>query len=297
VIAISRETSRGKATRTQVCEAFSLSRQAFYAASRPPSEKRTTGARPRAGGREIVPAQVLEDGIRGLVEDYPAWGTRKIWARLRKDGMRASYKRVWSIMTALGLTFTPGTRRHSDCRGHVSVPDSNRRWATDLTTAWTTRNGWVAIVPVIDCGDRVVLDIEVTKSQESGCVLRPFERALERHFGSPLNVPSQLELRTDHGPQYTGVDCDNVCSAWRVNHTFAPVGRPTGNSVVERFIQTLKVELIWTRDWESEEELRIEIHRWLISYNNNRPHQALNWLTPFEKRCTNLAPAGRRHAA
>jgi hypothetical protein len=38
--------------------------------------------------------------------------------------------------------------------GQVVVADSNRRWAKDLTTAWTRKDGVAAIVPVVDCGDR-----------------------------------------------------------------------------------------------------------------------------------------------
>lgn len=68
----------------------------------------------------------------------------------------------------------------------------------------------------------------------------------------------------------------------------APVGRPTGNAVVERFIQTLKVELIWTRDWETIAELREAITVWLEKYNHLRPHQALDWETPAERRAKNL---------
>ena len=45
-------------------------------------------------------------------------------------------------------------RREEADRGHVTVADSNRRWATDLTTVWTRQDGVVALVPVIDCGDR-----------------------------------------------------------------------------------------------------------------------------------------------
>jgi putative transposase len=73
-----------------------------------------------------------------------------------------------------------------------------------------------------------------------------------------------------------------------VDHTFAPVGRPTGNAVAERFIQALKVELVWTRDWESLEELREAVTEWLQVYNHVRPHQALDWMTPAEKRAENL---------
>lgn len=114
-------------------------------------------------------------------------------------------------------------------REHVAVPESDRRWATDLTTQATVRDGVVAIVPVIDCGDRVALAIEITKSQEASAVLRPVERALEGAFARARHVPDGLELRSDHGPQYTGADAEAPCQRWGVLHTFAPVARPTGS--------------------------------------------------------------------
>jgi hypothetical protein len=77
------------------------------------------------------------------------------------------------------------------------------RWATDLTTQATTRDGVVPIVPVIDCGDRVVLAIDLMRSEEAPAVLRPVEDALAMVFGQ-----YELELRTDHGPQYTGSDAE-----------------------------------------------------------------------------------------
>lgn len=101
-------------------------------------------------------------------------------------------------------------------------------------------------------------------------------------------MPDGLELRSDHGPQYTGGDCLQLCSRWRLDHTFAPVGRPTGNAVAERFILTMKSELIWTRDWESADELRAALAAWFEVYHNERPHQALGWKTPSEKRAENL---------
>jgi transposase InsO family protein len=46
-------------------------------------------------------------------------------------------------------------------------------------------------------------------------------------------VPDGFEIRTDHGPQYTGATCDEFSTDWNVDQTFAPVGRPTGNAVAE----------------------------------------------------------------
>jgi len=81
----------------------------------------------------------------------------------------------------------------------------------------------------------------------------------------------------------------SLCRRWGLAHTFAPVGRPTGNAVVERFIRTMKEELIWLRDWDSVDELREAVDAWLRHYNGKRPHQALNWQTPNERRAERLA--------
>lgn len=231
----------------------------------------------------------MEAGIHRVVKKHPAWGTRKVWARLRRDGVVASRNRVWAMMRAMGLVLPPVKERSDTApRGQVVVAESNRRWASDLTTAWTRRDGWAAIVPVIDCGDRTGLACEVMKSQQAPMVLAPVEKSLVAEFGEPANVPWDLEFRSDHGTQYTGRDCEALCEHWGVTHTFAPVGRPTGNAVAERFIQTLKIELIWSRDWESIAELRAAIEVWLGEYNHERPHQALDWETPAERRAKNL---------
>lgn len=289
---MSRETSRGKATVLQVCGVFHITRQAYYAARQPKKDKITqpspTARVDRNRKPRWVSAEELKPAIQGVVAEHKGWGVRKVWAFLRRQGTRASQKRIWALMKSMGLTFDATTLRANHTHGHVAVPESNRRWGTDLTTVWTRQDGVVAVLPVIDCGDRFVFEIGVSKSQESRDVLLPVELAMQGQFGVPSGVPALFELRTDHGPQYTGSDCDDLCDTWGMDHTFAPVGRPTGNAVTERFIQTLKVELIWTRDWDSLVELREAIQAWMDVYNYLRPHQALNWQTPAEKRADNL---------
>ena len=102
-------------------------------------------------------------------------------------------------------------------------------------------------------------------------------------------MPKGLELRSDHGSQYTGSDGQDFCRTWRLTHAFAPLGRPTGNAVAERVILTLKVELIWALDWASADELRQAGTTWTQTYNTERPHQALGWATPLERRTQNLS--------
>jgi transposase InsO family protein len=294
---LTRETIAGKAPVKLLCETFSISRAAYYAESRrqrgeivDDSEKVVVlPKKPRYTSAEVVLLRIREVLAR---EACVAWGVRKVWATLRREGLKVSRKRVHAIMRALGLVLARDSEPGETPRGHVLVPEPNRRLATDMTTVWTRRDGVVALVPTIDCGDRTAV-IEVTVDQHGPAILASVERKLIDAFGMPAHVPEGVELRTDHGPQYTGADCDALCTRWRIAHTYAPVGRPTGNAVVERFIRTLKEELIWLRDWNSADELRAAVATWLDHYHHHRPHQALNWQTPMERRAERLGALAR----
>jgi putative transposase len=293
---MSLETDAGKATVTQVCEVFGLSREAYYAAKRPP-EQPELPLRPVV--RPGVSAEALEKAIREVVQANPAWGVRKVWATLRRAPyeLLVGRRRVWAVMRALGLTLpADGPRRVEPRRGHVVVEEPNRRWATDMTTVQTSEHGTVAVIPVIDCGCRTVLALVVTKSQEAPAVLDAVGQALEAEFDNPALVPDGLELRTDHGPQYTGADCEALCRRWHLDHTFAPVGRPTGNAVAERLMRTMKEECLWLQDWRDTDHLRAALEAWRHRYNAERPHQALDWQTPDERRAERLGVPERAAA-
>lgn len=290
---MNRTTPAGDASVSLLCATFGLSRAAYYAAARrqrtetAPGDGKVTALprRPRYTSAEVVLQRIREVLAR---ETATAWGVRKVWATLRREELKVSRRRVHAIMRAHGLVLARDSEPGEPARGHVAVPEPNRRLATDLTTVWTRRDGVVALVPTIDCGDRTAV-IEVTKDQHGPAVLASVEAKIVAAFGSPENVPDGVELRTDHGPQYTGADCAALCHRWRLAHTYAPVGRPTGNAVVERFIRTLKEELIWLRDWDNADELRAAVATWLDHYLHHRPHQALNWQTPMEHRAERLA--------
>jgi putative transposase len=290
---MSLETAAGMATVAQACKVFGLSRAAYYASRKPerPAPKLTV----IQGGLSTTATKEerLRAGIRQIVDDHPAWGVRKVWATLRREphGLKASRRRIWALMKDMGLCLDAERRdREAAGRGHVVVEEPNRRIATDLTTVVTKEDGLVAVPIVIDCGCRSMLALDVSKSQESTAVLAPVRAALADAFGVRDNVPEGFELLSDHGPQYTGSDCAALCDDWNVEQLFAPVGRPTGNAVAERVIRTMKEECIWLRDWTSAAELLAALRAWMTTYNDVRPHQALAWQTPTERRRERLVP-------
>jgi putative transposase len=272
-----------------------MHRSTYYEACKPPSNVSPLRHEPEKP--QGVSTTVLLDKLRQLAAEHPAWGYRKLWAVLRRDGVRVAQRRVYAVCKARGLLLSPDQpNRKPPPRGHVTVPEPNRRWATDLTTVWTAQDGLCAVTILVDCGDRSVLGVEVSKSQEAPTILAPVRAALREHFGVPGGVPAGLELRTDHGPQYTGSDCEAMCKHWNVQHTLAPVGRPTGNAVAERTIRTMKEECVWLEDFASAAALRDGLNAWRDTFNQRRPHQALKWQTPAERRAERLGTEQRAAA-
>ena len=284
---MSRVTLSGEATVVQVCTLFEVSRAAFYAARRADTTPKVVQLRACKPG--MVSGAVLRSAIETEVAKYPAWGHRKIWAVVRRQGLHVGRRRVYEMMRELNLLL-PATHegRVPRPRGHVTTAEPNRRLATDLTTVWTRKDGLVAIAVTVDCGCRSVLDVTATKSQESPAILGSVERSLVSAFGCPKYVPEGVELRSDHGPQYTGRDAELLAKKWGLEQTFAPVGRPTGNAVAERTIQTMKLECIWLMDFDGVEDLQAALDAWQDTFNHERPHQSLDWQTPSERRCARL---------
>jgi putative transposase len=290
---MSRQTSRGEAPVTLVCETFGISRAAYYASRKAP----TTTPKPRPPSSRGTPVALIVAAITRVVARHPAWGVRKVWATLKRDGLRVGRRRVWALMRANGQVLAGGVPRPAEPRrGHVVVPEPNRRLATDFTTVWTAEDGLVAVALTVDCGCRSVLDVTVSKAQDAPAMLASVDNALVSAFGCPENVHAGVELRSDHGSVYTGADARIFAARWGIEQTFAPVGRPTGNAVAERTIRTMKEECIWLADWRDIAELKAALEAWRREFNEVRPHQSLDWKTPSEFRAAKLAEPLREAA-
>ena len=95
---MSRETSAGVATVTQLCEAFGISRAAYYAARKKPEPAAQVIAIRRAPRH--TSSEVVLEAIREVIKAEPAWGVRKVWATLKRKGLKVSRKRVHALTTS-----------------------------------------------------------------------------------------------------------------------------------------------------------------------------------------------------
>ena len=78
-----------------------------------------------------------------------------------------------------------------------------------------------------------------------------------------------LKLRHDHGSNYMSDDFQDEIAFLGIEASPSFVRQPEGNGVAERFIRTLKENLLWVQRFETIEDLRLALLEFANSYNTH----------------------------
>lgn len=128
---------------------------------------------------------------------------------------------------------------------------------------------------IIDCLTKIT-SIRVSTSISSKQSTLAFEYS-KKHF--PYNIKNS---QNDNGSENLK-DLRDYLKEKQINQYFTRPRTPKDNSFVERMIGTIEREFIQegnlTFDLKEQQEL---IDKWLHKYHTYRPHQSLNYLTPYE---------------
>jgi putative transposase len=113
-------------------------------------------------------------------------------------------------------------------------------------------------------------------------------------FGSYAEgIAAGLQARHDHGSQYVSDYFQDELTFLGITASPAFVREPEGNGVAERFIRTLKEQLLWVRPFATVEELRVALLDFKDRYNREWLCERHGHQTPAAVR----AQAMRRRAA
>ena len=230
---------------------------------------------------------MLAARIRRLIERYPTFGYRRLWAMLRfREGVKVNKKAVYRILKVKGWFVhqrraTPRPR----ARGRRSVAcRSDSRWAMDVSHFHCGKDGWAHVVAVIDCHDREVIGLEVSLRGRAREAERALEDACIKRFGTLRPTGPTPTVRSDNGLIFQSRRFRAACRDYRLHQEFITPYTPEQNGLIERFFRSLKEECVWLHRFESFRDARRTIIDWVRRYNEERPHQALGYLSPVEFR-------------
>ena len=224
--------------------------------------------------------------MRLIDEEYtkhPFYGSRKLTAWLKRQGYTVNRKRVSRLMRLMEIeAIYPKPQLSNPLKEHQKYPyllqglAINRPdyvWAADITYV-RLRSGFVYLVAIIDWYSRYLLSSEVSITLEKEFCISSLERALQRSKPEIFN--------TDQGVQFTNNEFTGQLEQNGIAISMDGRGRALDNIFVERLWRSVKYEEVYINDYQTVRDAVFKLSEYFKFYNNERPHQSLDYQTPFE---------------
>lgn len=160
----------------------------------------------------------------------------------------------------------------------------NQSWSIDFMQDRLLNGRKFRTFNVIDDFNREALAIEVDISLPAKRIIRILEQIIEMR-GKPRRI------RMDNGPEFIAVIFEMWCKEHQIELLYIQPGRPMQNALIERFNGSYRREILDAYLFEDLWQVKQLTDEFIDEYNNRRPHQSLNNMTPkeFLLKCGQLA--------
>ena len=244
---------------SRACKIVSLPRSQFYYHS-------------TKDDQEVIHA------LQDLAFQHPAYGFRKLFAYLRRAGKAWNHKKVYRVYKLLKLNKKRKGKRRLPARVKQPLQQQttvNKSWSMDFMSDSMMGGRKFRTFNVMDDCSREALAIEVDTSLSSKRVIRTLNRTIDMH-GKPDAV------RVDNGPEFTSHEFELWAKGNGITIQYIQPGKPMQNGYIERFNRVYREAVLDAYLFFSLYQVKQLTAEWMEEYNQRRPHEALNNLTPTE---------------
>ena len=286
-----------------VCRTWEQPRSSYYASRGGPGPQLHLAPPGKRGPKTALADDQLLELIRADLNASPFQGEghRKVWARLRvRDGVKVGRRRVLRLMRENHLLSPYRGRRGNPHlhQGEIVTQAPNVMWGTDGARVFTVEDGWGWLFVAVEHWNAECVGWHVCKQGTRFAALEPISQGLMATVGSvAADAGRGLSLRMDHGTQYLSDHFQNQLKYWGINPSFAFIEQPQTNGVAERFIRTLKEQVIYGRVFQNLEELREAVRRFIDIYNRDWLVEKNGFKSPWLARADWLAQNALSRAA
>jgi putative transposase len=234
----------------------------------------------------------LSERIRKVHADSGGiYGSPRVHAVLRREGVHVGRKRVERLMREAGLAgISPRrgkgfTRRDPNAdlapdlvQRDFTASEPNRLWVTDLTMI-PTSEGPLWLSAIRDAFSRRVVAWETSARADADLVLTSLEYALV----SREVAPGELVHHADHGSQYTSIKLTTRLVRAGIQASMGSVGDSFDNALAENLWMLVKTECIRGRVFATRAEANLALFEYFDGfYNPRRIQKRLGYLSPIE---------------
>jgi putative transposase len=255
----------------RVCRMWELARSTVYLAQA--RQTAPAALREKRGPKTPWSDAELVEKIRAVLAAslFLGEGHRKVWARLRWQEVRTSKARVLRLMREANLLaptrvgHAHGPKAHD---GTITTEQPDQMWGMDATSCLTRQEGTATVFVVVDHCASECIGLHAARPGTRFEAVEPLRQGVRAIFGGyDAKVAAGVQARHDHGSQYMSEYFQDDLKFLGITSSPAFVREPEGNGVAERFIRTLKEQLLWVRTFETVEELRLALLEFKERYN------------------------------
>lgn len=215
----------------------------------------------------------------------PFYGSRRMVVALeRTHGIRVCRDHVRRLMYELGLeAIYPKKHKGSEPNeAHKKYPyllnnlpiiSPNQVWGTDITYVRLAK-GFCYLVALMDWYSRYVVAWQISDTLHMDFCLENLRRALTH--------ATPVIHNSDQGSHFTSPTYTDILTRDGIHISMDGRGRCMDNIFTERLWRTVKYEDIYLKSYATVDDAREGLNRYFPFYNNQRPHQSLNYRTPEE---------------
>jgi putative transposase len=218
--------------------------------------------------------------MREIAEERCRFGMPRLHVLLRREGLVVNHKRTERVYREekLSLRLKKRSKRPSHLR--VAQPEpthADEQWAMDFMSDALMNGRRIKVLTIVDLWDRSSPALETDISISGQRVVRTLET---------LRLQGRMPrcIRVDNGPEFTSKSLDAWAHEHNVRIEFTRPGKPTDNGHIESFNGKVRDECLNQNIFLSLAAARDSLERWRQDYNRERPHSALNWMSPEEYR-------------
>jgi len=215
--------------------------------------------------------------VHELTERYPRFGYRKIHAVLRAEGFAIGRDRLRWIRKREGLQVPRKQRKRRRTGKSTTEADRalypNHVWSYDFVSDQTIDGRRLRFLTVLDEFTREAIRIECARFLNSHDVVRVLGQLVESR-GAPGIIKS------DNGPELVAQHVQDWIKDRGIDTKYIDPGSPWQNGHNESFNGVLRDGCLNRWGFSSVREARLVVESWRQEYNEERPHGALNQITP-----------------
>lgn len=222
--------------------------------------------------------------MRLIDEQYmrtPFYGWPRMTIYLQQQGYAVNHKRIQRLMHKMGMQALYPKRSLSKpnpehkvypylLRG-LEITHPNQVWSTDITYI-PLRNGFMYLVAVMDWFSRYVLAWQLSNTLDNRFCIAALDLALQRGRPEIFN--------SDQGAQFTAISFTSRLEKAEIPISMDGKGRALDNIFIERLWRSVKYEDVYLNDYATGPALFAGLTHYFSFYNQERPHQSLNYRTP-----------------